>query len=108
MSSAWLTGDCGQWDCLSAAARCRAGGAGNYLRQGSQPAALGDRRRRVAFDRDRDPMAGDLRSIASAISIVTDLERVTDHAAGIAKIAILTSNEPPLEAAGRPATNGRD
>ncbi|MFN8661880.1 MAG: phosphate signaling complex protein PhoU [Thermomicrobiales bacterium] len=43
------------------------------------------------------PMAGDLRNIASAIHIVTDLERIADHAAGIAKIAIDTSNEPPLK-----------
>ena len=43
------------------------------------------------------PMAGDLRSIASAIHIVTDLERIADHAAGIAKIAIATSDEPPLK-----------
>lgn len=43
------------------------------------------------------PMAGDLRQIASAIQIVTDLERIADHAAGIAKIAIDTSNEPPLK-----------
>ena len=42
-------------------------------------------------------MAGDLRSIASAIQIVTDLERIADHAAGIAKIAIDTSEEPPLK-----------
>jgi phosphate transport system protein len=43
------------------------------------------------------PMAGDLRSIASTIHIVTDLERIADHAAGIAKIAIDTSNEPLLK-----------
>jgi len=43
------------------------------------------------------PMAGDLRNIASAFQIVTDLERIADHAAGIAKIAIDTSNEPPLK-----------
>jgi phosphate transport system protein len=43
------------------------------------------------------PMAGDLRSIASAIHIATDLERIADHAAGIAKIAIDTSDEPSLK-----------
>jgi phosphate transport system protein len=43
------------------------------------------------------PMAGDLRNIASALQIVTDLERIADHAAGIAKIAIDTSDEPPLK-----------
>ena len=43
------------------------------------------------------PMAGDLRNIASAIHIVTDLERIADDAADIAKIAIDTSDEPPLK-----------
>ena len=33
------------------------------------------------------PMATDLRMIAAVIHIVTDLERMADHAAGIAKIA---------------------
>src|SRR5690606_1097533 len=32
------------------------------------------------------PMAGDLRNIAAAIHIVTDLERMADHAAGNARI----------------------
>ena len=39
-------------------------------------------------------MAGDLRTISAAIHIVTDLERMGDHAAGIAKIVIETANEP--------------
>ena len=43
------------------------------------------------------PMAGDLRNIAAAIHIVTDLERMGDHAAGIAKIVIDTANEPLLK-----------
>lgn len=43
------------------------------------------------------PMAGDLRNIAAAIHIVTDLERIADHASGIARIAIDTSDEPPLK-----------
>jgi len=43
------------------------------------------------------PMAKDLRNIASAIHIVTDLERMGDHAAGIAQIVIDTSNEPLLK-----------
>jgi len=43
------------------------------------------------------PMASDLRVIAAVISIVTDLERMADHAAGIAKIVIETSNEPLLK-----------
>ena len=42
------------------------------------------------------PMASDLRMIAAVIHIVTDLERMADHAAGIAKIAIQTADQPPL------------
>ncbi len=43
------------------------------------------------------PMARDLRMIAAVIHIVTDLERMADHAAGIAKIAIQTADRPPLK-----------
>ena len=42
-------------------------------------------------------MATDLRQILSAISIVTDMERMADHAAGIAKIVLQTAGEPPLK-----------
>jgi phosphate transport system protein len=43
------------------------------------------------------PMAKDLRMIAAVIHIVTDLERMADHAAGIAKIALQTADQPPLK-----------
>lgn len=43
------------------------------------------------------PMASDLRAIAAAIHITTDLERMGDHAAGNAKIVRDTANEPPLK-----------
>lgn len=43
------------------------------------------------------PMAKDLRNIAAAIHIITDLERMADHAAGIAKIVVDTSSEPLLK-----------
>ncbi len=43
------------------------------------------------------PMASDLRTIAAVIHIVTDLERMADHAAGIAKIVIQTADEPLLK-----------
>ena len=43
------------------------------------------------------PMAGDLRIIAASLQILTDLERMADHAAGIAKIAIDTSDEELLK-----------
>jgi len=43
------------------------------------------------------PMAGDLRQIAAGLHIISELERMGDHAAGNAKIAILTADEPPLK-----------
>lgn len=43
------------------------------------------------------PMASDLRVMVAALSIVTDLERMGDHAAGNAKIAIMIGDEPPLK-----------
>ncbi len=43
------------------------------------------------------PMAKDLRMIAAVIHIVTDLERMADHAAGTAKIAIQTADQAPLK-----------
>ncbi len=45
----------------------------------------------------QQPMASDLRILAAVLNIITDLERMADHAAGIAKISILVSNEPPLK-----------
>jgi len=43
------------------------------------------------------PMAGDLRTIAAVIHIVTDLERMADHAAGNARIVVQTAEEPLLK-----------
>jgi phosphate transport system protein len=43
------------------------------------------------------PMAGDLRKIAACMELVTDLERMGDHASGIAKIVIQTSDEELLK-----------
>lgn len=45
----------------------------------------------------QQPMAGDLRVIASVIHIVTDLERMGDHAEGIAKISLLHGDQPLLK-----------
>jgi len=45
----------------------------------------------------QQPMAGDLRSIICVLSIITDLERIGDHAEGTAKIAVMTGDEPPLK-----------
>ncbi|MEW6579940.1 MAG: phosphate signaling complex protein PhoU [Chloroflexota bacterium] len=43
------------------------------------------------------PAARDLRAIVTAIHIVVELERIGDHARGIAKLAITLSAEPPLK-----------
>lgn len=45
----------------------------------------------------QQPMASDLRTIISIISIVAELERIGDHAEGISKIVLLIGNEPPLK-----------
>jgi phosphate transport system protein len=42
-------------------------------------------------------MASDLRVIAAVLHIITDLERMGDHAEGIAKIAIMEAGAPPLK-----------
>lgn len=43
------------------------------------------------------PMAGDLRRIVAGLHIISELERMGDHAAGNAKIVLLTADEPPLK-----------
>ena len=43
------------------------------------------------------PAARDLRAIVTAIHIVVELERIGDHARGIAKLAIPLAAEPPLK-----------
>ena len=45
----------------------------------------------------QQPMARDLRRIFTVMHIVLDLERMGDHAAGIAKIAVQMGGEPPLK-----------
>ena len=45
----------------------------------------------------QQPVAGDLRLIISIIHNVDELERIGDHAEGIAKIAIMIGDEPPLK-----------
>ncbi|MFA0774651.1 MAG: hypothetical protein THHGLFOP_000147, partial [Candidatus Fervidibacter sp.] len=42
----------------------------------------------------QQPMARDLRIIGTALKIVTDLERIGDHAVDIAKLARLLAHEP--------------
>jgi phosphate transport system protein len=45
----------------------------------------------------QQPAASDLRTIVAAMSIVVDLERMADHAAGIAKTVVRMGDEPPLK-----------
>ncbi len=45
----------------------------------------------------QQPMASDLRIIIAVLYIIVDLERIADHAGGIAKIAIMIGDEPPLK-----------
>ena len=42
-------------------------------------------------------MAGDLRTIISVLHITVDLERMADHAAGIAKISLLIGDDPLIK-----------
>jgi phosphate transport system protein len=42
----------------------------------------------------QQPMARDLRTIAAILNIITDLERIADHAEGIAKINVMIGKKP--------------
>jgi phosphate transport system protein len=46
----------------------------------------------------QQPVASDLREIIAIMNIVTDLERMGDHAEGLAKIVLLLGKEIPVEA----------
>ncbi len=45
----------------------------------------------------QQPLAGDLRTIFAVLHIIVDLERMGDHAEGIAKIAVMLAGEPQLK-----------
>jgi phosphate transport system protein len=45
----------------------------------------------------QQPMASDLRTIIAVLNITSELERIGDHAEGIAKITIMIEDEPPLK-----------
>jgi phosphate transport system protein len=45
----------------------------------------------------QQPVASDLREIIAIMNIVTDLERMGDHAEGIAKIVLLLGKKEPVE-----------
>lgn len=45
----------------------------------------------------QQPLAGDLRTLAAMLEIVTELERIGDYAKGIAKITVLLGDAPLLK-----------
>jgi len=45
----------------------------------------------------QQPMASDLRIILAVLNIIAEVERIGDYAEGIAKIAVMIGNEPPLK-----------
>ncbi len=45
----------------------------------------------------QQPIASDLRTIVAVLHVIVDLERMGDHAEGIAKIAVMLADEPPLK-----------
>ncbi|MEX1255444.1 MAG: phosphate signaling complex protein PhoU [Dehalococcoidia bacterium] len=45
----------------------------------------------------QQPLASDLRTIVSVLYIIVDLERMGDHAEGVAKIALMLVDEAPLK-----------
>jgi phosphate transport system protein len=45
----------------------------------------------------QQPMASDLRIIVAVLNITSEVERIGDYAEGIAKIAVLIGDEPPLK-----------
>ncbi len=45
----------------------------------------------------QQPMASDLRVLITVLHIVTEIERMGDYAAGIARIVIMIGDEPPIK-----------
>jgi len=59
----------------------------------------------------QQPMAGDLRTLAAVLAIISELERIGDYAKGIAKINLMIGEEPlikPLVDIPRMAEKARD
>ena len=89
--------------------------------EGAQRLIAGDRlinEKRFAIEADalaliatQQPMAGDLRTLAAVLEIVTELERMGDYAKGIARINLMMGEEPllkPLVDIPRMAEKARD
>jgi len=51
----------------------------------------------VSLIATQQPMASDLRTIIAILYISNELERMADHAEGIARITVMIGNEPPLK-----------
>jgi phosphate transport system protein len=45
----------------------------------------------------QQPVISDLNAIVAILNIITELERIGDYAAGIAKIVVMIGDEPPLK-----------
>ena len=58
---------------------------------------LGIEERCIELTVTQQPVASDLRVIVAILNIVVDLERIGDHASGIAKIALMIGDEHPLK-----------
>lgn len=67
-----------------------------------QDAAINKMHRRgeeltIALIATQGPVGRDLRRIASSISLISDMERMGDYAAGIAKIVVQSAHEEPIK-----------
>ncbi len=51
----------------------------------------------LALIATQQPTAGDLRAVVSAMNMVVDMERMGDHASGIAKTVIMMGDQPLLK-----------
>ena len=49
----------------------------------------------IALIAAQQPVAGDLRRLASTLFITSEIERIADHAVGIARINLMMTSEPP-------------
>jgi len=51
----------------------------------------------LALIATQQPMAGDLRTLAAVLEIITELERMGDYAKGIARINLMLGDEPLIK-----------
>jgi phosphate transport system protein len=75
--------------------------------EGARRLIVGDRvinEKRFAIEADclvliatQQPLAGDLRTVAAVLEIVTELERIGDYAKGIARINLMMGEQPLLK-----------